>query len=93
MIHREALDDILRPIFAARTQAEMIAVLEGADLPWSRVSTVADLSAHPALRRMVGRVAGGAFSGAVSPLRRDLVAGPVPELGEHTERIRAEFSK
>jgi hypothetical protein len=38
-------------------------------------------------------VAGGAFSGAVSPLRRDLVAGPVPELGEHTDRIRAEFSK
>ena len=93
VIHREALDDILRPIFAARTQAEMIAVLEGADLPWSRVSTVADLSAHPALRRMDGRVAGGAFSGAVSPLRRDLVAGPVPELSEHTDRIRAEFSK
>ena len=44
-------------------------------------------------RRMDGRVAGGAFSGAVSPLRRDLVAGPVPELGEHTDRIRAEFSK
>lgn len=93
VIHREELDVILRPIFAARSQAEMIAVLEAADLPWSRVSTVSDLSDHPALRRMEGRVAGGAFSSAVSPLRRDLVAGPVPELGEHTNRIRAEFSK
>jgi crotonobetainyl-CoA:carnitine CoA-transferase CaiB-like acyl-CoA transferase len=92
VIHRADLDVILRPIFASYTQAEMIAVLEAADLPWSRVSTVADLSAHPALRRMAGRVAGGAFSGAVSPLRRDFVAGPVPELGEHTDRIRAEFS-
>lgn len=91
--HREALDAIIRPIFAASTQAEMIAVLEAADLPWSRVSTVADLSLHPALRRMEGRVAGGSFSCAVPPLRRDLVAGPVPELGEHTDRIRAEFTR
>lgn len=91
--NRVALDAIIAPIFAAQTQAGMIAVLEAADLPWSRVSTVADLSAHPALRRMAGHVAGGSFSGAVSALRRDLVAGPVPELGEHTDQIRAEFAK
>ncbi|MEI6096718.1 MAG: CaiB/BaiF CoA-transferase family protein [Alphaproteobacteria bacterium] len=93
VVNRAALDDLIGPIFAAQTQAGMIAVLQAADLPWSRVSTVADLSAHPALRRMAGRVAGGSFSGAVSALRRDLVAGPVPELGEHTDQIRAEFSK
>ena len=93
VVNRVALDAIIGPIFAARTQAGMIAVLEAADLPWSRVSTVADLSAHPALRRMQGTVAGGSFSGAVSPLRRDLVAGPVPELGAHTDRIRAEFCR
>jgi itaconate CoA-transferase len=91
--NRQALDAIIQPIFARNTQAEMIAVLEAADLPWSRVSTVADLSNHPALRRMECHVAGGAFRGVVSPLRRDLVAGPVPELGQHTDLIRAEFTK
>lgn len=90
--NRAALDGIIRPVFAAQTQADMISILQSADLPWSRVSTLADLSAHPALRRMAGRVAGGAFAGAVSPLRRDLVAGPVPELGQDTDAIRAEFS-
>ena len=90
--NRAELEAIIHPVFAAQTQAGMIAVLEEADLPWSRVSTVADLSAHPALRRMVGHVAGGDFAGAVSPLRRDLVAGPVPELGQHTDAIRVEFT-
>jgi crotonobetainyl-CoA:carnitine CoA-transferase CaiB-like acyl-CoA transferase len=90
--NRAALEDIIHPVFAARTQAEMIAILDSADLPWSRVSTVADLSTHPALRRMAGQVAGGAFVGAVSPLRRDLVAGPVPELGQDTDAIRLEFA-
>ena len=93
VVNRVALDAIIGPIFAAQTQAGMIAVLEAADLPWSRVSSVADLSSHPALRRMQGTVAGGSFSGAVSPLRRDLMAGPVPELGQHTDLIRAEFSR
>ena len=90
--NRPALEAIIHPVFAAQTQAGMIAVLEAADLPWSRVSTVADLSAHPALRRMAGQVAGGVFTGAVSPLRRDLVAGPVPELGQDTDAIRVEFA-
>jgi itaconate CoA-transferase len=91
--NRAALDAIITPVFAAQTQAAMIALLEGADLPWSRVSTVADLSDHPALRRMTGTVAGGSFSGAVSPLWRDMVPRPVPELGQHTGLLRAEFAK
>lgn len=91
--NRAALEALILPIFAAETRDSMIARLEAADLPWSRVSRVADLSAHPALRRMAGRVAGGSFQGAVSPLRRDLVAGPVPELGEHTDALRAEFTR
>ena len=90
--NRVVLDANLRPEFAAQTQAAMIAVLRAVDLPWSRVSTVDGLSPHPALRRMTGRVAGGSFSVAVSPLRRDLVPGSVPELSAHTGLIRAEFA-
>lgn len=91
--NRAALEALILPVFAAETCEGMITRLEAADLPWSRVSSVADLSAHPALRRMEGHVAGGRFKGAVSPLRRDLVAGPVPELGAHTAAIRAEFAR
>lgn len=90
--NRIALDAIIAPVFASGTQAELVARLEAADLPWSRVSTVADLSTHPALRRMEGAVPGGAFSLPVSPLRRHLVAGPVPELGADTEMLRQEFA-
>lgn len=91
--NRAALEALILPIFAAETRDGMIARLEAADLPWARVSSVADLSAHPALRRMTGCVAGGSFQGTVSPLRRDLVAGPVPELGEHTDALRMEFTR
>lgn len=90
--NRAALDAIIKPIFAAHTRAQMVARLEAADLPWSNLSSVADLSAHPALRRMAVSVPGGVFEGAASPLRRDLVPGPVPALGADTARLRAEFA-
>lgn len=90
--NRPALDAIIKPLFAAQPKAEMIARLEQNQLAWSNVSTVADLSSHPALRRMEVAVPGGIFSSIGSPLRRDLTPGPVPALGAHTESVRAEFA-
>ena len=89
--NRPALDAIIKPIFAAQPKAEMIARLERNQLAWSNVSTVADLSGHPALRRMEVEIPGGVFSSVSSPLRRDLEPRSVPALGAHTESIRAEF--
>lgn len=89
--NRPALDAIIKPIFAAQPKAEMIARLERNHLAWSNVSTVADLSGHPALRRMEVEIPGGVFRSVSSPLRRDLEPRPVPALGAHTEDIRAEF--
>ena len=90
--NRTALDAVMLPIFAAQTRRVMVDRLQAASLPWSNVSTVADLSLHPALRRMEGTVPGGRFSGPVPPLHRDLTPGPVPALGADTARLRAEFA-
>jgi crotonobetainyl-CoA:carnitine CoA-transferase CaiB-like acyl-CoA transferase len=90
--NRNELDTIMKPIFAANTKAEMIARLEGHQLAWSNVSSVADLSRHPAVRRMDVTIPGGSFSSVGSPLRRDLDPGPVPALGAHTDEVRAEFA-
>jgi crotonobetainyl-CoA:carnitine CoA-transferase CaiB-like acyl-CoA transferase len=89
--NRCSLDEIIVPFFAAMTRAEAIAFLSGASIAWSRVSTVADLASHPALRRVEVPGETGTFSCVAPPTRRGLVAGPVPRLGQHTDAVRAEF--
>ncbi len=69
------------------------AALLAASLAWSNVSTVSDLSAHGALRRMTVDTPAGPFDGVASPVRREVKGGPVPALGEHTGRIRQEFAE
>ena len=90
--NRAALDAEMAAVFGAHAKAEMIARLEANRLAWSNVSTVADLSAHPALRRIPVSVPGGEFDCVAPPLHPELEAGPVPALGEHTAKIRAEFA-
>ena len=91
--NRVALGTIIDDIFGAMTRAEAIARLEAASLAWSNVSTVSELSSHRALRRMRVDTSAGAFQGVASPVRREVKGGPVPALGEHTARIRREFSE
>ena len=67
--------------------------LAAADIAFARVNTPADLSHHPHLRRITV----GTPSGPVSypaPPRHDADTrhyGPVPAVGEHTDKVRAEF--
>lgn len=89
--NREALLALMQDVFAGLTKVEAIGRLEGHQLAWSNVSTVADLSAHPALRRMPVETPGGTMQAVASPLRDDVKGGPVPALGAHTTAIRAEF--
>jgi len=91
--NRTALGPIIEGVFGAMTRAEAISRLEGASLAWSNVSTVSDLSSHPALRRMRIDTQVGSFEGVASPVRREVKGGAVPALGEHTERIRREFAE
>lgn len=89
--NREVLSAILAEVFGRLTRAEAIERLETHALAWSNVSTVADLSGHVALRRIVLEVPGGTFEGIGSPLRRVVKSGVVPGLGAHTEALRREF--
>jgi len=69
--------------------------LAAADIAFARVNTPADLSHHPHLRRItVGTPSGPASYPA--PPRNHADArryGAVPAVGEHTSKVRAEFSR
>ncbi len=69
--------------------------LIGADIAFARVSDVARLATHPHLRRIsVGSPTGPVALPAPAPIRAGDPRryGPIPSLGEHTARVRAEFS-
>lgn len=93
--NRPALQAIIDEVFGALTRAQAIERLAGAGLPYASVSGVEDLVAHPALRRIRVPLPPGApqpaFACPAPALHPDLQPGPLPALGEHTARIRAEF--
>ncbi|QAY95501.1 carnitine dehydratase [Methylovirgula ligni] len=91
--NREALAGIIRDAFGRLTRSEAITRLEANGLAWSRVSTVADLSAHPALRRIPVETPGGEIRMVRSPVRQKIKIGAVPELGAQTEIVRREFAR
>ena len=80
--------------FGAQRFAELAARLDAAQIAWARVSSVADLSTHPQLRRVgfgtdKGEVSIPALaaSWAGEPER----LGEVPTVGQHTAEVRREF--
>ena len=90
--NRDALDAIVAPVFAGLPQGEAIARLEAHGIAWARVSGVADLARHPALRCLTSPTGDGRDFLVPRPAGRDAFdPGAVPALGEHTERVRAEF--
>ena len=78
---RAILNAEIVPVVAALTLAEMIARLEAGRIAWGRLSTVADLAAHPALRRMQVSLADGTAVSMPRPPGRDagFASGAVPE--------------
>ncbi|MCA0277291.1 MAG: CoA transferase, partial [Proteobacteria bacterium] len=84
---------ILSAIFGGLARARVIELLEQNALAWSNVSTVTDLSRHPALRRIAVETPGGAFAAVRSPVRGEHIkGGAVPALGAHTDMVRREFA-
>jgi crotonobetainyl-CoA:carnitine CoA-transferase CaiB-like acyl-CoA transferase len=92
--NREALDREIAPIVARLDVAQMIARLEAGQIAWGRLSTVQDLSNHPALRRMSVALPDGTSVSLPRPPSRDssFASGAVPDLGTATARLRAEFA-
>ncbi|MBE7200375.1 MAG: CoA transferase, partial [Parafilimonas terrae] len=59
------------------------------------VNTLADLATHPALTRAEVATPAGTASIVAPPVLidgRQRPLGPVPAIGEHSERIRTEFA-
>ncbi|MGA4843327.1 CaiB/BaiF CoA transferase family protein [Streptomyces sp. G45] len=98
--HREELDAIVAGRFAALDGAAAIALLDAAGIANAGVNSVADFLRHPALVergrwREVG-LPGGAppFQALLPPADLSGVEprmDPVPDVGEHTEKILAEL--
>jgi formyl-CoA transferase len=68
--------------------------LAAADIAFARVNGMADLAQHPHLRRITVATPSGPVSYPAPAERRASTSrryGPVPALGEHTERVRSEF--
>jgi itaconate CoA-transferase len=94
--HRAETDAIVGRTFAKHDVGSLMAMLETADIAFARVSDCELLSHHPHLRRVsVGAPSGPVHVPAPAPIFADGERryGAVPALGEHSEKIRAEFKK
>jgi itaconate CoA-transferase len=91
---RAATDGRVAAVFGALDEAALTAKLAAADIAFARVNTTADLASHPHLRRIEVATPSGAVSYPPPAARRDGEArryGAVPALGEHSDKIWAEF--
>ena len=91
---RDDTNAIVQKSFGARTFAELAARLDAAQIAWARVTSVADLSTHPQLRRTGftspnGEVSIPALAASWDGEPERL--GDVPAVGQHTAEVRREF--
>jgi itaconate CoA-transferase len=91
---RAETDGRVAAVFGALDVEPLVAKLMAADIAFARVNTPADLARHPHLRRITVATPSGPVSYPSPPERHTSARrtyGPVPAMGEHTERVRAEF--
>jgi itaconate CoA-transferase len=91
---RAETDGKVAKVFAALDAESLERKLAGADIAFARVNGPAELAHHPHLRRITVGTPSGPVSYPAPAERRAAASrhyGPVPALGEHTERVRAEF--
>jgi len=94
MKRRVATDGKVAAKFGTLDAEILIQKLADADIAFARVNTLADLAHHPHLRRITVGTASGPVSYPAPAEQRTSTSrhyGPVPALGEHTEKVRAEF--
>ena len=92
---RDQTDGRVAKSFGSMNVDELSAKLAKADIAFARVNDPASLAAHPHLKRITVGISGGEISYPAPARNR---AGetrsyrPVPALGEHSAKIRAEFT-
>ncbi|MGC1779679.1 MAG: CaiB/BaiF CoA-transferase family protein [Xanthobacteraceae bacterium] len=91
---RADTDGHVAAVFSALDADALEDKLAGADIAFARVNSPAGLARHPHLRRITVDTPSGPVA-YPAPAERHAAAsrhyGPVPALGEHTEKVRAEF--
>jgi itaconate CoA-transferase len=95
MKRRAETDGKVAAKFATLDAAPLTQKLAAAGIAFARVNTPAELAHHPHLRRItVGTPHGPVSYPAPAEVHTSTSRryGPVPALGEHTEKVRAEFS-
>jgi itaconate CoA-transferase len=95
MKRRAETDGKVAAKFATLEAVELTRKLNIAGIAFARVNTTAELAHHPHLRRVtIGTPHGPVSYSAPAELHASTSRryGPVPALGEHTEKVRAEFS-
>jgi itaconate CoA-transferase len=89
--HRAETDAQVQAVFGATEVAALSKKLDAADIAFARVSEMTVLAAHPHLRRITVATPSGPASYPAPPRGRTEGYGAVPALGEHSEKLRAEF--
>ena len=97
MKNRKEVDDLVDQVIGRMTHAEVAARMKKAEIAFGTLNEVQDFSNHPVLRRAVISMAAAEIKIPSPPAifnnkPRELL-GNVPELNQHGEEIRAEFSK
>ena len=93
--NRAALDREIATALAPLTRDGMIERLRAAEIAYGAVNSIADLAAHPQLRRIEIETPGGALEVIAPPARSSdgsASFAPVPALDQHGAAIRREFS-
>lgn len=91
--HRDELDDRIGAVFSRVARDEIVERLTAADIAYGSLNSVSDFSKHEQLRRETVESPGGPVDVAARPaLPQSRPLGKVPALGEHTARLREEFS-
>jgi len=91
---RSKTDGLVASVFGSMDAEPLMAKLAAADIAFARINDAGSLARHPHLRRITVDTPSGPVSTpaparlATAPARR---FGPVPALGEHTAKVRAEF--
>lgn len=93
--NRAKVDAHIGAAFAQLTRDEAATKLRAANTAYGFVNTVAAFARHPALRRATVATPNGDVSIAAPPVLTSdglRALGPVPAVGEHSNRIRTEFA-
>ncbi len=94
LAHKPAMDALIEAAFSRYDTDSLAAVLRRAAIAFGRLNGVAELAAHPQLRRASVETPSGTVSIVAPPARhgeRAPALGSVPALGAESESIRSEF--